>query len=84
MKRPGESRLRRAGRLPRSVALTASTFEETPTMVLSAGCDDYVRKPVMIAELLAKIEQHLGVQFLYQEDETAHIGFHVTSPRNLF
>ncbi len=53
------------------VALTASTFEETPALVLSAGCDDYIRKPVLIAELLAKIEQHLGVQFLYEEDETA-------------
>lgn len=46
-------------------------------MVLSAGCDDYLRKPLVISELFAKIEKHLGVQFLFKIDETGSSARHV-------
>jgi CheY-like chemotaxis protein len=55
------------------VALTASVLEEEIVVLLSAGCDDFVRKPFteeMIFEILAK---HLGVEYIYEEslsDET--------------
>jgi CheY-like chemotaxis protein len=49
------------------VALTASAFEHEETMVLSAGCDDFVRKPVRESVIFEKIAQHLGVRFVYEE-----------------
>ena len=50
------------------IALTASAFEEQRQEILSVGCDDFVRKPFREAELLDKINQHLGVQYLYAEN----------------
>jgi hypothetical protein len=35
--------------------------------VLSAGCDDFVRKPVRESLVFDKIAQHLGLQFVYAE-----------------
>jgi signal transduction histidine kinase/CheY-like chemotaxis protein len=52
------------------IALTASVLEEEKAIVLSAGCDDFVRKPfkeAMIFEMLAK---HLGVQYIYEDTTT--------------
>ncbi|MEQ9550026.1 MAG: ATP-binding protein [Coleofasciculus sp. G3-WIS-01] len=49
------------------IALTASVWEEEKAVILSAGCDDFVRKPFqkdVIFEIMAK---HLGVGYLYQE-----------------
>jgi signal transduction histidine kinase/CheY-like chemotaxis protein len=53
------------------VALTASTFEHEETMVLSVGCDDFVRKPVRESVIFEKIAQHLGVRFVYEEHQPA-------------
>jgi two-component system, sensor histidine kinase and response regulator len=49
------------------IALTASAFEEDQSKVLSAGCNDFVRKPFREEVLLEKIAQHLGVRYLYEE-----------------
>jgi signal transduction histidine kinase/DNA-binding response OmpR family regulator len=49
------------------IALTASAFEEERVEILSAGCDDFMRKPFQEAELLTKIGQYLNVDYLYEE-----------------
>jgi len=49
------------------VALTASALEEDRAIILSEGCDGYVRKPFREADLFDALEQHLGVRFVYQE-----------------
>ncbi|MBD2109713.1 ATP-binding protein [Nodosilinea sp. FACHB-13] len=49
------------------IALTASVFDEEKSLVLSAGCDDFVRKPFEPTVIVDKLEQHLGVQFVYAE-----------------
>jgi signal transduction histidine kinase/CheY-like chemotaxis protein len=49
------------------IALTASTFEDEKTVVLSAGCDDFVRKPFLEATLFEKMSQYLGVSYIYEE-----------------
>lgn len=49
------------------IALTASAFEEDRTMILSAGCDDFVRKPFREEVLLEKIATYLGVRYLYED-----------------
>jgi signal transduction histidine kinase/CheY-like chemotaxis protein len=51
------------------IALTASAFEEERIEILSAGCDDFMRKPFQEAELLTKIGQYLNVEYLYEEAE---------------
>jgi signal transduction histidine kinase/DNA-binding NarL/FixJ family response regulator len=48
------------------IALTASAFEENRAMVLSSGCDDFVRKPFRETELFDKMAEHLGVRYLYE------------------
>jgi CheY-like chemotaxis protein len=49
------------------VALTASAFEEDRAMILSGGCDDFVRKPFREEEIFAMLTKHLGVRFLYEK-----------------
>ena len=49
------------------VALTASALEEDRVVMLSEGCDDYMRKPFREADLFDALARHLGVRFVYQE-----------------
>ncbi|WP_192805010.1 ATP-binding protein [Noviherbaspirillum aerium] len=56
------------------IALTASTFEDERDEILHAGCDDFLRKPFQEQALFTQLQQHLGVQFLYERppaDKTA-------------
>jgi CheY-like chemotaxis protein len=50
------------------VALTASAFEEDQETILSAGCDDVVRKPFRKEEIFDKLTKHLEVSFVYDEE----------------
>ncbi len=49
------------------IAVTASVFEEERSVVLSAGCDDFVRKPFKDSELYEVIQKHLGVRYVYED-----------------
>lgn len=48
------------------IALTASVFKETQSIVLAAGCDDILHKPVQLDLLLEKLAQHLEVNYRYE------------------
>jgi signal transduction histidine kinase/DNA-binding response OmpR family regulator len=48
------------------LALTASTLEEEKAIVLSAGCDDFVRKPFREEVIFEKMAQYLGVRYVYE------------------
>lgn len=50
------------------VALTASVLEEEKAIVLSAGCDDFLRKPFRENTIFDALTKHLGVTFIYEED----------------
>ncbi|MDJ1182971.1 ATP-binding protein [Roseofilum casamattae] len=50
------------------VALTASVLEEERAVVLSAGCDDFLRKPFRDEQIFNALEQHLGVRYVYEEN----------------
>ncbi len=51
------------------IALTAHAFEEERDRILSAGCDDFVRKPFRPAEIFDIMAKHLGVRYRYEEQE---------------
>ncbi|MEA5467622.1 response regulator [Spirulina sp. 06S082] len=51
------------------IALTASALEEEKAIVLSAGCDDFVRKPFREEELFETMAKHLGVRYVYDDTD---------------
>ena len=50
------------------IALTASVLEEQKAIILSAGCDDFVRKPFREAVIFDTMKKHLGVEYIYAEE----------------
>jgi CheY-like chemotaxis protein len=56
------------------VALTASAFEEDRAMILSGGCDDFVRKPFREEEIFDTLAKHLGVRFVYDVEDAQPAG----------
>lgn len=55
------------------IALTASVFDKQRSVVLSAGCDDFVSKPFREEVIFEKMAQHLGVRYLYVQAEPASV-----------
>ncbi|MEG4986989.1 AAA family ATPase [Microcoleus sp. BR0-C5] len=51
------------------IAITASVWEEEKAVILSAGCDDFVRKPFHTEAIFDILAKHLGVDYIYQEQE---------------
>ncbi len=50
------------------IALTASVLEEQKAIILSAGCDDFVRKPFRESMIFETMKNHLGVEYIYEEE----------------
>ncbi|MBD2777859.1 hybrid sensor histidine kinase/response regulator [Iningainema tapete] len=50
------------------IALTASAFDEQRNIILSIGCDDFVRKPFQEEVILEKMGQYLGVRYVYEQE----------------
>lgn len=49
------------------LALTASAFEEKREEILTAGSDDFLRKPFTEAQIFDAITQYLGVCYRYED-----------------
>jgi CheY-like chemotaxis protein len=49
------------------IALSASTFDQTRQGSLTAGCNDFLAKPIRATELLDKLQTHLGLEWLYEQ-----------------
>ena len=49
------------------IALTASVLEEEKVLVLSAGCDDFMRKPFKEKSIFHILNKYLGVTYIYEE-----------------
>lgn len=70
------------------IAVTASVFEEERTVVLSAGCDDFLRKPFREVEIFEIMNRHIGVRYIYQNQTDDSSSFsevnnHVLNPTDL-
>jgi PAS domain S-box-containing protein len=57
------------------IALTASAMEEERSVILSSGCDDFVRKPFQTTEIFLMLQKHIGVKYIY-EDQVSHQSLH--------
>ncbi|QXE23529.1 hybrid sensory kinase [Richelia sinica FACHB-800] len=53
---------------PIIIALTAQVSPEDPHLAIQSGCNDYMSKPFREGELFAKIEQYLGLNYIYADD----------------
>jgi CheY-like chemotaxis protein len=58
------------------IAVTASSFEEEREIVLSAGCDDFLRKPFKETEIIEMLHKHVGVRFVYEAEGPSEAGGH--------
>lgn len=62
------------------IALTASAFEEQQANIIAVGCNDFVRKPFREQVIFEKMADHLGVQYIYaQEEESNEKDGHLTA-----
>lgn len=53
---------------PVIIAVTASAFEEDRSEVLAAGCDDFVRKPLRLDQVLETMAHHLPLELIEDTD----------------
>ncbi|MFB2938686.1 PAS domain S-box protein [Aerosakkonemataceae cyanobacterium BLCC-F154] len=51
------------------IAVTASALEEDRSLVLAAGCDDFVRKPFREATIWETMAKHLGLRYIYENEK---------------
>lgn len=57
------------GRQTPVIALTGQTLESDRRKILSAGCDDYLAKPIEEEQLFDVITKHLDVTFIREGDQ---------------
>jgi predicted ATPase/signal transduction histidine kinase/DNA-binding response OmpR family regulator/tRNA A-37 threonylcarbamoyl transferase component Bud32 len=56
------------------IAISASVFDFNQQQSQEVGCNDFIAKPVREAELLEKLQVHLGLEWVYeQKDEVERI-----------
>jgi signal transduction histidine kinase len=53
------------------IAVSTSSSEEEREVALSKGCDDFLRKPFRQGDVFEMMHKHLGVRYVYEEDEKA-------------
>jgi len=51
------------------IAVTASVLEEEKAIVLSAGCDDFIRKPFTEDQIFGVLTKHLGVKYILHQTQ---------------
>ena len=57
------------------IALTAGFQDNGDSVKLDSICDDVITKPFKVDRLLAKLEQHLQVRYIYEESNSSALEF---------
>jgi len=57
---------------PIIVSLTASVLRESEAEVMEAGSDDLLHKPFNAAEIFQCLSKHLGVRYLYEQEQVSN------------
>ncbi|MBE9183533.1 response regulator [Microcoleus sp. LEGE 07076] len=55
------------------IALTASVLEEERAVILSAGCDAFMRKPFREADIFDAMHKQIGVRYIYEDPGQANL-----------
>jgi CheY-like chemotaxis protein len=58
-------------RYPVIIAVTATSFRQIQEKVLSAGSDDFLRKPFTNAKVFEMLHKHLAIRFVYEDEKPA-------------
>ena len=61
-------RLRAEGYRGPIIVVSANAYPSDRKQSFSAGCDDFVAKPIQIPEVLRKLKVHLGLDWIYRKD----------------
>ncbi len=65
------------------IALTASVLEEERAVILSAGCDAFMRKPFREADIFDAMHKHIGVRYIYEDPAQANLSVIKQSDREM-
>ncbi|MFH2075096.1 MAG: response regulator [Pseudomonadota bacterium] len=60
-----------AGAHTKIIAVTAHALAEERREILSAGCDDLIRKPYKYEDIIDALTKYLGVHFSYAQEQAA-------------
>ncbi|MBF2007518.1 MAG: AAA family ATPase [Chlorogloeopsis fritschii C42_A2020_084] len=55
------------------IAVSASVFDFDQTQSREVGCDDFLAKPIRVGDLLEKLRVHLGLEWIYEEQNQARM-----------
>jgi signal transduction histidine kinase/DNA-binding response OmpR family regulator len=61
------------------IALTANAFEQDRLKVIEHGCNDFIRKPFSESEIFEMLFRHLGVRYVFENEENHMPGSQIGS-----
>ncbi|MGY6213826.1 response regulator [Methylolobus aquaticus] len=66
-------RLRSSGNKMPIIVVSANAYQSDRREAISAGCDDFIAKPIQIRELLCQIKLHLNLDWIAESDALVDI-----------